>query len=203
MDLLKVLWTSGIVSITANGWVGLVSTSKKTGLHLQNSITGGIERLLPANPGSSGDRVDSHTGEASDVSFLTGRGPQQVTWIHTLDSVGSVLETKAPLGRACCHLILVHIARGRPFGEWEGSQRQGRDVARQADPCFAGLGASGITLQSRGRDGTGCLPSAHRMPGIVLGSLCRVARGPSTVIRALLPPLYRRENWPSDKPKPE
>lgn len=132
MGLLIVLWTSGIVSTAANGWVGLGSIWKKTGLHLQNSIGGGIECLLPANPGSSEGYSGFPHGESSDVTFLTSGGPQQVMWKHTLDSVGCVLDTRAPLGRARCRLTLALIARDEPFGEWEGNQRWERDVSRQA-----------------------------------------------------------------------
>ena len=49
---------------------------------------------------------------------------------------------------------------------------------------FAGLGASGITLQSGGRgggSGTGCLPSARCVPGTMLDSLCGVAQVPFTI----------------------
>lgn len=128
--------------------------------------------------GARRDTEDSHTGKSSDVTFLTGGGPQQVMWKHTQDSVGCVLDTKAPLGRACCHLTLAHTARGEPFREWEGSQRRERDVARQADPCFAGLEASGITLQSGGGVGARqwdwmfakCVPRARHRAWLLVWS---------------------------------
>lgn len=155
---------------------------------------------MPAACQSRGSERDTGfpRGESSDVTFLTGGGPQQITWKHTLDSVGCALDTKAPLGEVGCVTSPWRTQLGASLSGSEQAARGRRDVARQADPCFAGLGASGITLKGRGRrdgggrasSGTGCLPSAPPRARHRAWLLVEQVSFLSPY-RALLPPLYR------------